>query len=342
MTEKILIKTPQLGESITEGTILSINKKLGDFIENGKVLFELETEKVTVEVVTTASGIIENIFVKVGQVVKVDSHLALIIASEKPANSIEIPKEKILTDVPLKVELQQMPSASPAAYKIATEKNIDLSTIKASGSKGHILKEDVLFADSGIVADEKDEVIEFSDIRKSAIKNSQNNQYSAIYSIAVEKINIDKMALLSENEYLGIFIKAIAICVEQYPTLNALVFDDKILFKKDINIAIENKGELKIIANVLNKSIKQIMEDNAPADSTIYVCYMPKALLVTPAILGNQALGISICRNEIYEQKNFVNICIRFDNRVVNNIMAIEFLEELKNVIENPHLMLMV
>src|SRR3546814_17400001 len=74
------ILMPQLGETVTEGTIISWQKSLGDEVAPGDVLFEIETDKTTMEVPATSAGTITEILVQVGQVVPIGAVVAVILA----------------------------------------------------------------------------------------------------------------------------------------------------------------------------------------------------------------------------------------------------------------------
>ena len=69
---------PMLGEVMEEGTVVTWHKKVGDQVERGEVMLEVETDKATMEVESTASGVIKEILVPEGETVPVNTKLALI------------------------------------------------------------------------------------------------------------------------------------------------------------------------------------------------------------------------------------------------------------------------
>lgn len=69
---------PMLGEVMEEGTVVTWHKKVGDQVERGEVMLEVETDKATMEVESTASGVIKEILVPEGETVPVNTMLALI------------------------------------------------------------------------------------------------------------------------------------------------------------------------------------------------------------------------------------------------------------------------
>ena len=69
---------PMLGEVMEEGKVITWHKKVGDHVERGEVMLEVETDKATMEVESTATGVINEIFVSEGETVPVNTKLALI------------------------------------------------------------------------------------------------------------------------------------------------------------------------------------------------------------------------------------------------------------------------
>ena len=74
----ITVTMPQLGETVTEGTILSWAKQPGDVIEEDEVLLEISTDKVDTEVPSPATGVLQEILVPEGETVEVGTALAVI------------------------------------------------------------------------------------------------------------------------------------------------------------------------------------------------------------------------------------------------------------------------
>ena len=74
----VTITMPQLGETVTEGTILSWAKQVGDTIAEDEVLVEISTDKVDTEMPSPASGVIEQILVEEGETVTVGTEIAVI------------------------------------------------------------------------------------------------------------------------------------------------------------------------------------------------------------------------------------------------------------------------
>ncbi|NNF10143.1 MAG: hypothetical protein HKN74_07660, partial [Acidimicrobiia bacterium] len=90
----VVVSMPQLGETVTEGTILRWMKQPGDTIAADEVLLEISTDKVDTEIPSPAAGVIQEILVPEGETVEVGTELAIIgEAGEAPAEASEAPAD---------------------------------------------------------------------------------------------------------------------------------------------------------------------------------------------------------------------------------------------------------
>ncbi|GGA85732.1 2-oxoglutarate dehydrogenase complex dihydrolipoyllysine-residue succinyltransferase [Ornithinibacillus halotolerans] len=152
------IKVPELAESITEGTIAEWLVKVGDKVEKGDPVVELETDKVNVEVNADVSGVITEFVKEEGDDVVVGDVIALVSAEggaaapateevkEAPQSKEEAPKEEPKAK-PAPAAKEETTNrdvvASPAARKRARELNIDLSAVPTRDPLGRVRPEDV-------------------------------------------------------------------------------------------------------------------------------------------------------------------------------------------------------
>jgi 2-oxoglutarate dehydrogenase E2 component (dihydrolipoamide succinyltransferase) len=132
------IKVPVLPESVMDATVVKFYVQEGDVVESDAPLLDLETDKIILEVPSPAKGIVSDIKIEVGAVVKTGQ--VLMVLGDIPAEQ-ENKKSPLVTDDSNKTA---MPLASPAANKIATENNIDLSILTGTGKNQRITKQDVL------------------------------------------------------------------------------------------------------------------------------------------------------------------------------------------------------
>ncbi len=150
------IKVPELAESITEGTIAQWVKKVGDRVEKGEFIVELETDKVNAEIISEEAGVLTQIIAAEGDTVLVGQVIAVVEAGEggvaAPAPVQEAPAAPAKEAAPAPaapaapveiVESTGSVIASPAARKLAREKGIDLAAISPVDPQGRVRVQDV-------------------------------------------------------------------------------------------------------------------------------------------------------------------------------------------------------
>ena len=148
------MKIPSPGESITEVEIASWLVSDGDFVKKDQIIAEIDSDKATLELPAEESGVIalaaeEGDVVKVGQVVcKIDISVKETIQSDGSApksNSAEVAQSSVKNvSETVQKETSKDPVVSPAARKIAIERNIDINSITPTGKGGRITKQDIL------------------------------------------------------------------------------------------------------------------------------------------------------------------------------------------------------
>ena len=134
---KIEIKVPQLSESVSEATLVSWHKQVGEAVAEGENLIDVETDKVVLELPAIKSGVLTKILKQNGEKVTGGEVIALLDTEAQPSVSSAaqpVPASKAAAAV------------MPAAQKIAADKGVDVGAIQGSGRDGRVLKEDVLGA----------------------------------------------------------------------------------------------------------------------------------------------------------------------------------------------------
>lgn len=162
------VRIPELAESISEGTIASWLKGVGDSVEKGENILELETDKVNVEVISEEAGVITELKAEEGDTVEVGQVIAVVDENGEASPSEDQKddekedkkddKEKASKDDEKKSESDSQPKedagsddtegsdriiASPAARKLAREKGLSLKDINAGDPRGHVRSQDV-------------------------------------------------------------------------------------------------------------------------------------------------------------------------------------------------------
>src|SRR5919204_637769 len=147
------IQMPQMGESVTEGTVLEWHKREGEFVEEGETVVEVSTDKIDAEVPAPASGTITRILKGEDETIEVGGGLAEIdpgaAPTPEPAGHERVPEQEPATAAPVSAEGADGKRASPVARRIAAASGIDLSSVEGSGPRGKVIKADVLAAANG-------------------------------------------------------------------------------------------------------------------------------------------------------------------------------------------------
>ena len=143
------IKIPEVGESILEALVATWFKQDGDSVAKDEIICELETDKVNVELIAEASGIL-HIVVPVGQTVPIGTLIATleegVVVQDSSPQAVEPKVETtapVATSTPAENQASQ-PTANPAARQQAEERGIKLEDISGSGREGRIILDDVL------------------------------------------------------------------------------------------------------------------------------------------------------------------------------------------------------
>ena len=159
-----IIKMPRLSDTMEEGTVATWLKKVGDEVEEGDILAEIETDKATMEFESFYSGTLLYVGINEGETAPVDAVLAVIgpkgtdvdavlsagsgstseeESAPEEAKKAETPSGNGQESAPITANDGQRIFASPLAKKIAQDKGINLEDVKGSGDQGRIIKKDI-------------------------------------------------------------------------------------------------------------------------------------------------------------------------------------------------------
>jgi len=165
MADTVQITMPQMGESVSEGTVLTWHKQEGDWVEKDETIVEISTDKVDAEVPAPSSGKLVRILAQEDETVEVGQALAELEPGEAPASDGAAPKKEPTTvaasganggepasDVhtPTAGAATATPPApagtpsTPVARRVAAAHGIDLEQVSGSGTGGKVVKDDVL------------------------------------------------------------------------------------------------------------------------------------------------------------------------------------------------------
>jgi pyruvate dehydrogenase E2 component (dihydrolipoamide acetyltransferase) len=150
------VPMPQMGESITEGTITKWLKKVGESVERDEPLFEISTDKVDAEIPSPVAGVVTEIKVAEGATVGINTIVAIIgggAGKAAPPAAAPVPSASTAKDAAAPAPVGQnsaavssgeRPRSSPLVRKIAKDNNVDLAQVPGTGSAGRITKTDIL------------------------------------------------------------------------------------------------------------------------------------------------------------------------------------------------------
>ena len=262
----IEVKVPVFAESITEGTLLSWHKKVGDAVTRDETLVDIETDKVVLEVPAPQSGVLVEIVVQDGETVTSEQFLAK-IDTEAAATAAAPAAQPAPAAAPA---AEAAPSANtqagvalPAAAKLAAETGVDVASIQGSGRDGRVLKEDVKNAAAKVQAASSaapaptgprpEQRVPMSRLRtrvaERLLASQQENAILTTFNEVNMKPVMDLRAKYKEKfekehgvklGFMSFFVKAAVAALKKFPVVNASVDGKDIVYHGyfDIGIAI--------------------------------------------------------------------------------------------------------
>ena len=426
MSEKILV--PELGESITEATVLKWLKNKGENINADEPVVELETDKVNLEVPSPIDGTLSEINFKDGDTVKVGTVLGTISddkgetvkIDKKPSqidqsnNVIKFEQEKkqepeifeeknvakdkkeeplVLTEEPLvltneivnKEEKSSNKTLSPAVRKIVEENNINLNLVQGSGKDGRILKGDLIsmMGASPKPSERKikygqEERIKMTRLRQTIAKRLKQAQENAAILTTFNEVDMTNIiSMRKENQedfqnrfgiklgFMSFFVKACVLGLKSFPSINAEVDGEEIIYKNYYNISFAVGTEKGLVVPVLRntdemsfaeieKNIKLIsekarngkltIEDLQGGTFTISNGGVYGSMLSTPILNSPQSgvLGMHniverpIALNGEIKIRPVMYLALSYDHRIIDGKDSVSFLKLVKENLEEP------
>ena len=271
------IKVPVLPESVTEGTLGAWHKQVGDSVKQDDIIVDLETDKVVLEIVATASGVITSIEKEEGDTVTNNQVLAIIDTEAAGAAASDSKPE---------VEAAP-PKAGPAARKAMKQNDVDASEIQGTGQKGAITRQDVekhVQATSGTQAaapasaaptpppaapaqpgdDRNDRRVPMSRMRARIAERLKSAQNTAAMLTTFNEVNLQPMMDLrarykddfekAHGVKLGMmsfFTKAAVEALKKFPAVNASIDGDDIVYHDYFDIGIAVSSERGLVVPIL-------------------------------------------------------------------------------------------
>ena len=280
------MKVPSPGESITEVEIAQWLVEDGDYVKKDQAVAEVDSDKATLELPAEQSGII-TLKAEEGDAVAVGDIVCIIDTEGKPKDSDS--KEKVDTVSKIEIHSDNKPqenhtyasgSPSPAAKKIISEKNIDISLIKGTGKNGRITKDDAIKAKASMGSMPVNGVRDLSTKKMSLLRRkvaerlvSAKNETAMLTTFnevdMSEIFNIRKKhkeAFISKHDvslgFMSFFTKAVVRALKTYPDVNSMIDGDQQISYNycDISVAVSGPKGLMVpvVRNAESLSFSQI------------------------------------------------------------------------------------
>ena len=285
MLHEIIV--PELAESTVEATVASWLKKEGEIISKGDVIIELDTDKVSLEIVAPADGLIQSISKQEGETVKVGDILGTIDDSKKVSknetNETAAKSAETKVDKPQDNNINTSGvNITPVAKKIAEKENIDLENIKGTGPNGKITKDDLISSEKEPVQKPepdkinkekniigKEESIKLSRRRITIAKRLKEVQSETVMTTTYNEVDLSSVIAIRKKYqdqfikkhntklgFMSFFVKASVNSLQSFPHLNAELHQDELIVKKYYDIGIAVATDEGLVVPVLRDADK--------------------------------------------------------------------------------------
>jgi 2-oxoisovalerate dehydrogenase E2 component (dihydrolipoyl transacylase) len=406
------IKMPQLGESVTEGTVDKWLKREGDFVKRDEPLVEVVTDKVNAEVPSPFEGTLVKINVGEGATVAIGTEIAQMeVAGAAPeaqqaaqAAAPDTPAEAEPSSAPAEATAEQTLAEaaagaqkvrlSPAVRRLAEEHGIDPTRLQGSGEGGRVTRDDVLaFLErqeaappaqptptpaTAVAPDgSREEIVKLSVMRRSIAEHMTRSLATSPHAWTLQEADVTGLVRYREAQkagfeqrhgapltYLPFVVQIVCDALKEFPYLNSSWTDEGILLKRYVNmglaVAIPDGLIVPVIRDAdrlglseLARAIhdlasrarqRQLKPDEVQAGTftlnntgaTGSVASQPiinqpqAAILTTEAIVKRPVVigeGIAV--------RQMMNVCLSFDHRIVDGMMAGQFLGYVRRRLES-------
>ena len=281
----IEIKVPPLPESVSDATLITWHKAIGESVSRDENLVDLETDKVVLEVPAPLDGTISEIIINDGSVVKAGDVIAILQEGERKSNSTEKvePVSSKEENIPsLKCKKNGSVKISPAVRRLLEEHDLDSSEITGSGKDGRISKTDVM---AFLKSDGADDILpgdsqptsantietigvdrierrvpmtrlrakiaeRMVDVQKTTAMLTTFNEVDLTEVISIRKEYKESFEKRHQVKlgFMSFFAKAAVEALKSYPVINASIEGEDIIYHNyfDIGIAVSSDRGLMV------------------------------------------------------------------------------------------------
>lgn len=283
---KIEVKVPQLSESVSEASLLTWNKQVGEAVAEGESLIDVETDKVVLELPAVKSGVLIKILKQNGEKVTSGEVIAMLDTDAKPSVAAATPAPAAKEPTAAQAATATASAAvMPAAKKIAAEKNIDTASVSGSGRGGRVTKEDVQgTAAKPAAPDAKipmpqaggriEQRVPMTRIRQRIAERLLQSQQNAAILTTFNEVNMQPVIEL-RNRYkdafekkhgvkLGFtsfFVKAAVLALQKFPVVNASVDGTDVVYHGYFDIGVAIGSERGLVVPIIRDADKLSLAD---------------------------------------------------------------------------------
>lgn len=292
----IEIKAPTFPESVADGTVATWHKQPGDAVKRDELIVDIETDKVVLEVLATADGVLGAIVKGEGDTVLSDEVLGSIVEGGAAAAAPAAAPAAAAPAAAAADAGEEDPVAAPAARKLAEENGIDLATVAGTGKGGRITKEDVVAAVANkksapaaaakpaaaaapvVVAagDRTEKRVPMTRLRAKIAERLVEAQSNMAMLTTFNEVDMTEvMALRSKYKdlfekthngvrlgFMSFFVKAATEALKRFPAVNASIDGNDIVYHgyADVGVAVSSDRGLvvPVLRNAESMSLAEI------------------------------------------------------------------------------------
>ena len=392
----IEITVPQLPESVTDATLVAWHKKPGDAVSRDENLVDLETDKVVLEVPAPVSGTLTEVRVGNGTTVTAGDILAILEEGDVAVVEPTVTTEQEPVSVQPEQAVSDAAKMSPALRRLLDEYDLDVTLIVGSGKDGRIIKSDVLtyLESHGQENVTPGDPVPELDVALSGVRNEQRvpmsrlrvriaermveAQHTAAMLTTFNEVDLTRVISLRKRYkasfekahgvrlgFMSFFAKAAVEALSKFPTVNASIEDNDIIYHDyvDIGVAVSSERGLMVpvLRSVEHMSFADIekgidvyaakvregtisMDDLTGGTFTITNGGVFGSMLSTPilnppqsAILGLHAIQERpiVIDGEI-TARPMMYLALTYDHRIIDGREAVQFLVSIEESLEDP------
>ena len=371
----IEVKVPGLPESVADATVATWHKKVGDQVKRDENLLDLETDKVVLEVPAPADGILTEQCVTMGTVVKSGELLAKI---EEGAVTPAVAEEKVAVNA--------MHAQGPAVRRIAAEHQLTSDQLQSVSKEGRVTAADarqLLVQPAATTGAREEKRVPMTRLRAKIAERLVQAKSETAMLTTFNEVNLHAIAQLRQQYqeafvkkhgvklgYMSFFTKAVIHALKQFPTVNASVDGNDIVYHGffDIGIAVSTERGLvvPVLRNADEMSLAEIelsiqdcatrarngkltMEEMQGGTFTITNGGVFGSMLSTPiinppqtAILGmHKIMDRPVAENGQVVIRPMMYLAMSYDHRLIDGRESVQFLVSVKDILEDPSRLLL-